>query len=524
MPNKSAKILPIIGLEVHIELDTVAKMFCSCPNSPDDKPNSNICPICLAYPGALPTLNKHAIELAIKFALATKCDIASKTSWDRKNYFYPDLPKGYQITQQFNPIAFSGTLPGDSHIRIKQVHLEEDAGKTVNFESLADLSQVHKTNGIDFNRSGAPLLEIVTEPDFETAQQAVSAARELQRLVKYLGISKAILQKGHMRFEPNVNLAIVQNDTLYITPIVEVKNLNSFRNLQDAIEFEINRQFDEFKLAPEKYEVDISELQASSKKSKSSNPLSLKDRSIYIGASKFPKINRGFDADKCVTIFQRSKESARDYRFFAEPDLPVLDISASWVSEIEKTLTELPASRCARFVNQFDIPEKSAIFLTSSKKLADLFEFSISSIESAKVSANLILGSLAETAKNLQKSITDLKISSRDLAELADLVLSNKISPNSAQKIAVEISQTGKTAEQIACELDLFLQSDQNLVESWVLQALAENKDAAETAKSPGKKQLKARNFLLGQVMKLSKSQAPADIAGELLDKLLNLD
>ena len=523
MQQNSYKILPIIGLEVHIELNTSAKMFCSCPNSPDDTPNSNICPICLAYPGAIPTLNKHAIELAIQFALATKCEIARKTSWDRKNYFYPDLPKGYQITQQFNPIAYSGTLPGQSHVRIKQVHLEEDAGKTVNLECAADLVGAVPHNGIDFNRAGAPLLEIVTEPDFESAKQAVNAARELQRLVKYLGISKAILQKGHMRFEPNVNLAIADCKNLYITPVVEVKNLNSFRNLQAAIEFEITRQFEEFQQSPDKFRIE--EVPASCDDSKSADQnslLNLTDRTLYIGLSKFPKINRGFDADQCVTIFQRSKESARDYRFFAEPDLPVLDISTSWVSQIRDSIPELPACRSARFEKQFCIPKKSAHFLTSTKDLADLFENSVSQNNNfSKICVNIILGALAEVAKNQNKSIPELKISSRDLSEIADLVLSNKISPNSAQKIAGEIAISGKSADQLASELNLFLQNDENRIANWVKQAIAENPDTVESANTPGKKQQKARTFLLGQVMKLSRSQAPAAVASKILNDLL---
>ncbi|MFQ5771850.1 MAG: Asp-tRNA(Asn)/Glu-tRNA(Gln) amidotransferase subunit GatB, partial [bacterium] len=292
----------VVGLEIHVQLCTKTKMFCSCAAEFGQAANSRVCPVCLGMPGVLPVMNKQAIEYAVLVGLALNCQVATFTKWDRKSYYYPDLPKNYQISQYDLPLSTNGFIEillesgQTKKIRITRAHLEEDAGK--NLHTAGDFSQV------DLNRAGTPLLEIVTEPDMNSAAEVRTLAVELQRMVRYLGVSEADMQKGHMRFEPNVNLVVTKNGAEYKTPIVEIKNLNSFRALERSVDYEINRQLDEF-------------LETG--------------KTLETGT----KSTRGWDDDNEVTVLQREKEEAPDYRYFPDPDLVPVELTKQWLDDIK---------------------------------------------------------------------------------------------------------------------------------------------------------------------------------------------
>lgn len=322
---------PIIGLEIHIQLAARTKMWCGCAVEFGKPPNTRVCPVCLGLPGALPVMNRQAVEFAVLTGLALNCKIAPVTKWDRKHYYYPDLPKIYQISQYDQPLCIGGyvELKADHKIhkiRINRAHLEEDAGK--NIHDLADCTAV------DLNRAGTPLLEIVTEPDFASADETREFAVQLQRLVRYLGVSEANMQKGQMRFEPNINLKITKDGREFRTPIVEVKNLNSFRALHGAISYEIQRQLEEW-------------------------------RQTGIVTETGNKSNRGWDDVRGVTTPQREKEEAHDYRYFPDPDLVPLTTDRHWVTELREHLPELPIPRTERFISEYKLsPPTSRPFAT----------------------------------------------------------------------------------------------------------------------------------------------------------------
>lgn len=333
MPNLlNEKFEPIIGLEIHIELKTLSKMFCGClADHFGKKPNTQTCPVCLGLPGALPVANKQAIEWTVLTGLALNCQIANFSKFDRKNYFYPDLPKGYQISQYDLPLAVNGSF---KTIRIKRVHLEEDTGKLIH-EAGSTL--------IDFNRSGVPLMEIVTEPDITSALQAKTFLQKLQQIVRYLGVSEADMEKGQMRCEPTVNLEIKKEGKTFYTPLVEIKNINSFRFVQKAIEFEISRQLKEFKKT---------------------------------GIEKQPgnKTTRGWSEILGETVPQREKEEAADYRYFPEPDIPPIRWRNEEIKKLRKLLPELPKEKIERFGKQYGLPRSVCLILTETREKADYFE------------------------------------------------------------------------------------------------------------------------------------------------------
>ncbi|TSC54337.1 MAG: aspartyl-tRNA(Asn)/glutamyl-tRNA (Gln) amidotransferase subunit B, partial [Microgenomates group bacterium LiPW_31] len=320
------RFFPIIGLEVHIELETESKMFCSCSASHfGKKPNTQTCPICLGLPGALPVPNKKAIEWTVLVGLALNCQIPIFSKFDRKNYFYPDLPKGYQISQYDLPLCQNGRLDG---VKIRRVHLEEDTAKLIH-----TIVKSKKCTLIDFNRSGVPLMEIVSEPDITSALQAKTFLQKLQQIVRYLGVSEADMEKGQMRCEPTVNLKIVKNGKTQFTPLVEIKNINSFRFVQKAIEFEINRQLKEFQ------------------KTRTEKGLG-------------NKTTRGWDEVKQKTVLQREKEEAADYRYFPEPDIPPMRWDKFTINNLQLTVPELPGQKVARFIKQYGLSKYDAVILT----------------------------------------------------------------------------------------------------------------------------------------------------------------
>ncbi|MCX6762279.1 MAG: Asp-tRNA(Asn)/Glu-tRNA(Gln) amidotransferase subunit GatB, partial [Candidatus Moranbacteria bacterium] len=385
------KYKPTIGMEVHVELATESKMFCECKNELglDRIPNTNICPICTGQPGALPAANEKAIEYVVKAGLALGSEIAEVSKFDRKNYFYPDLPKGYQISQYDQPLCLGGFLKiGEKKIGITRIHLEEDTGKLIH-QKGNDFSLV------DFNRSGVPLMELVTEPDIESAQEAKKFCEQLQLILRYIGISDADMEKGQMRCEANISISA--NEKLGTK--VEVKNLNSFKVVEKAIEYEIKRQAE------------------------------LLDEGKEIAQE-----TRGWDESKMITFSQREKESAHDYRYFPEPDLPPLEIGGEFVEKIRAKLPELPAQKIKRFQKEYNISDYDAGVLVRDKKLSEFFEESLSEAQElsgsgdkiAKLTANYIL---TEIRKYLDEktTISDLKLTSENFGELMSIIDKDKI-------------------------------------------------------------------------------------------------
>ena len=478
----------IVGLEIHVQLCTKSKMFCGCAVEFGAEPNSRVCPVCLGMPGVLPVMNKQAYEYAVLVGLALNCEIAQFTKWDRKSYYYPDLPKNYQISQYDLPLSESGyiEIPLESgktkNIRIIRAHLEEDAGKNVH--TTGNFSQV------DLNRTGTPLLEIVTEPDMNSAAEVRALAVELQRMVRFLGVSEADMQKGHMRFEPNINLIITKDGAEYRTPIVEIKNLNSFRALERSVDFEQARQLDEFL-----------------------------ETGVVMGMGN--KTTRGWDDEKERTVLQREKEEAHDYRYFPDPDLVPVKLTPQWLDEIRANLCELPIKRQLRYVEQYKLSDYDAGVLTADRSTSDLFDEAVKAGADPKRVCNIITQTGLKIANEKGCSAGDLGLKPQSVANLATMIESGTISAGSAGQILGAMVQTGKEPEVLAEELNLIQKSDAGELEAIVDKVLADNPKAVEDVTGGGKKSKKARGFLLGQVMQKSKGQANPKVVSEILAKKL---
>jgi len=478
----------LVGLEIHVQLCTMTKMFCGCALEFGAVANSRVCPVCLGMPGVLPVMNKQAYEHSVLTALALNCRIARFTKWDRKSYYYPDLPKNYQISQYDLPLGADGFIEiplgagRAKKIGITRVHLEEDAGK--NLHSAANFSQV------DLNRAGTPLLEIVTAPDMSSAAEVRALAVELQRLVRYLGISQADMQKGHMRFEPNVNLVITRDGGEYKTPITEVKNLNSFRALERSVDYEIRRQLDEFL-----------------------------ETGITIRTGN--KCTRGWDDNAQITVLQREKEEAPDYRYFPEPDLLPVELSDKWLEEIHLRLCELPINRQTRYVQDYKLSDYDAGVLTAERSTSDFFDKIVAAGGEPKRLCNLLTQVGLKLANERGCGIGQLGLKAEAVAELAEMIEAGTVSASAGDTIMEQMVKTSKTARILAEELDLLQKSDAGELESIVEKVLAENPKAADDAKSGGKRSKKAHGFLLGQVMQKTKGQANPKIASQILTKKL---
>ena len=478
----------IVGLEIHVQLCTKSKMFCGCAVEFGQKPNSRVCPVCLGMPGVLPVMNKQAFEYAVLVGLALNCEIAKFTKWDRKSYYYPDLPKNYQISQYDLPLSTNGyiEIPLESgrtkSIRIIRAHLEEDAGKNVH--TAGNFSQV------DLNRTGTPLLEIVTEPDMNSAAEVRALAAELQRMVRFLGVSQADMQKGHMRFEPNINLIITKDGAEYKTPIVEIKNLNSFRALERSVDYEEQRQLDEF-------------LETG--------------RVMEMGN----KTTRGWDDEREVTVLQREKEEAHDYRYFPEPDLVPVELTEKWLQEIRGRLCELPIKRQLRYVNEYGLSDYDAGVLTAERSTSDLFDEAVKAGADPKRICNLLTQTGLKIANEKGCSVGDLGLRPQSLAQLASMIEVDTISVSSSVPIFEAMVETGKEPEVLAEELSMIQKSDAGELEAIVDQVLADNPKAFEDVTSGGKKSKKARGFLLGQVMQKTKGRANPKVVSEILAKKL---
>ncbi len=480
----------VVGLEIHVQLCTKSKMFCGCAVEFGQIPNSRVCPVCLGMPGVLPIMNKQAVEYAALAGLALNCQIATFTKWDRKSYYYPDLPKNYQISQYDLPLSSNGHIEilldtgQTKKIRITRAHLEEDAGK--NLHTAGDFSQV------DLNRAGTPLLEIVTEPDMNSAAEVRALAVELQRMVRYLGVSEAGMQKGHMRFEPNVNLVITKAGVEYRTPIVEIKNLNSFRALERSVDYEIARQLDEF---------------------------------METGKTMEPgtKSTRGWDDVREETVLQREKEEAHDYRYFPDPDLVPVEVTGQWLESIKTQLCELPLVKQMRYVREYGLSDYDAGVLTAERSMAELFEKSVSLGGGPKRVCNIITQDYLKIANEKGCNVVDLGITPSTIAELARMVTIGQLSSTAVSTIsAITTADLTKTPTQIAKEYDLIQKSDAGELEAIVEKVLAENPKAVNDIRSGGKKSGKARGFLLGQVMQKTEGRANPKVVSEILARKLS--
>jgi aspartyl-tRNA(Asn)/glutamyl-tRNA(Gln) amidotransferase subunit B len=470
----------IIGLEVHAEMQTKSKMFCGCPvvDNTIAEPNVAVCPVCAGMPGMLPVVNQRAVEYGIKVALALGCEINPRSIFARKNYFYPDLPKGYQISQYEEPLARNGTLTirtseGVRTIRVRRVHLEEDTGK---------LTHVDGASLIDLNRAGVPLLEIVSEPDIRSAEEAHSYGEALRSILRYLGVNSGNMQKGVIRFEANVSVRPVGSAELRTR--TEVKNLNSFRALRGAVDYEIQRQ-------------------------------------IQLHEKSQPVIQQtmGWDENNQQTYTQRVKEEEDDYRYFPEPDLPPLVVEASWVEEIRSGLPELPAAKAARFVSEYGLSEYDAEVLVAEQEVADYFEGTVSaSGVPAKTAVNWISGEIFSWLNQSGETVNSLKVSPQALGELLQLIEKGEINQNTGKSVLAEMLQSGQSAPEIVEAKGLRQVSDQDRITEMIEAVLDENPEQV-AAYLGGKESL--LNWFFGQVMRAAKGQANPQIVREMLNQQL---
>ena len=490
MIDTNEEVTPVIGLEIHVELDTATKMFCRCRNRFGDLPNTNVCCVCIGMPGVLPVMNRRAVEHAMTAALALNCTVAPVTKWDRKGYYYPDLPKNYQISQYDLPLGADGwvaaPLPDGSvkKVRILRVHLEEDAGKNVHDHPAH--------TAVDLNRAGVPLLEIVSEPDMNSVAEAAAYARLMQRLMRWLGVSQANMQMGQMRFEPNINLHVRRGQRVYETPIVEVKNLNSFRALERTIDYEIRRQMEEHRA----------------------------DREGFTLAG-LGKQNRGYDDDRGVTLVQREKEEAHEYRYFPEPDLVPVVVSDEWRRSVAARIGELPMARRRRYVADYGMGLKEADALTQDAPTGDLLDAAAAAGAEPKRCANLLLTRGAAIANERSCTIAGIGLTPEQLAGLAGMLSAEEVNATAAARIFDLMVAQGGDPKAIAKAEGLLAVTDTGRIETWVDEAVAANPDAVKEARAAGKKQKKAFGFLMGQVMQRSGGAAvPAEVQRLLRRKL----
>ncbi|MBI2053555.1 MAG: Asp-tRNA(Asn)/Glu-tRNA(Gln) amidotransferase subunit GatB [Candidatus Sungbacteria bacterium] len=511
------KYAAVIGLEIHAELNTKTKMFCSSLNDPDEKhPNINICPVCMGHPGTLPTINEDAVKKVVSVGLALGGDIAEFSQFDRKNYFYPDLPKGYQISQYEYPLVKGGMIEVMGRpIQITRIHLEEDTGRLIHDKSS-------QATLVDFNRAGVPLMELVTEPDIRTGEEVRLFGEALQRILRYVGASDADMEKGQMRVEVNISLRPEKSNIplmevkhgeeknfidvildengkkwgVLLGTKVEVKNINSFKYAADAVDYEIRRQ-----------------------------------SAILDRGEKVVQETRGWNEHKGESFSQRSKESAHDYRYFPEPDLPPLNISRDFVAEIRTALPELPRAKQERFIREYGLEQGIAEILIREKHLADYFEAAISEARQhdketdekprknlAHTIAALITGELLHLMREAVAEIRNIRITPENMGELADMIAEDKISNLAAKQILAEMFASGEDPSDIAERLGLWQMSGTADLEDIARHIIKENPAALEDYK---KGKTASLQFLMGQVMKESRGTANPTIVRRTLKRLI---
>jgi aspartyl-tRNA(Asn)/glutamyl-tRNA(Gln) amidotransferase subunit B len=480
-----------IGLEVHVHLLTKTKMFCGCSTEFGGEPNSQVCPVCLGLPGVLPVANKTAFEFALKTAIALNCEITPFTKFDRKNYYYPDLPKNYQISQYDLPFSHDGHLEietenGPKKVGIIRVHLEEDAGKLLHTgaggQSLVDL-----------NRTGTPLLEIVSKPDINSPREAYLYLTELKLLLRYIKVSDCNMQEGSLRCDANISLKVPRDGEVVQTPQVEVKNMNSFKAVEAALAFEAQRLFKEF--------------QKTGKTSKD-----------------VPKSTRAWDEDAGKTFLMRQKEEAFDYRYFPEPDLAPIEISHDWLEKIKETIPELPAERRAKFMRPTEeggygsSPYEAGV-LIQDDSIADYFEATVQLGADPKLASNWVMGDVMRELNEQKVSIAEFPIREDRLAQLLKLVAAKKINTTAAKEIFLEMLKSRKTPDELVKEKGLLQISDQSELEEVVDRIIAENPKPVEDFKK-GKKA--ARGFIVGLVMKETRGKANPKVVNQILSEKLS--
>ncbi|MCH7492229.1 Asp-tRNA(Asn)/Glu-tRNA(Gln) amidotransferase subunit GatB [Patescibacteria group bacterium] len=513
------KYEPVIGLEIHVQLKTASKMFCTCDNAGENQPpNTTICPVCMGHPGVLPVINDQAIQWAVMAALALGCEINQKSHFDRKSYFYPDLPKGYQISQLAAPFGHDGHLliqlrDAKRRVRIERVHLEEDTGKLMHEDDKS-------ASYVDYNRAGTPLVEIVSQPDLQTPYEAKVFLQDIRLIMRYLGISDADMEKGQLRCDANISLrpnpeyfqakadqAAIGLDPKKLYPKTEIKNLNSFRSVERALDYEIKRQ------------------------------------TKLWDANKEPRIQstRGWDDKNGVTTEQRQKEEHHDYRYFPEPDLPPLQLTDEFVDDIKKQMVELPYQKYQRFIEQFELGDYDTNILVADKKLANFFEEVISELRAwlvaleqftgteeeiwkkekkklVKAVANWIISRLMGLMNKQGHSISEVNITPENFAELVKLVYERRLNNQTAMVVLSKMYITGGDPSDIMEEEDLVQIADSKDIQKIVKEVLNSNPGIVEQYKSGKTTVLK---FLIGQIMKETKGRANAqEVEKKLIDSL----
>lgn len=470
----------VIGLEVHAQLLTNSKAFAAVSSEYGGAPNSQVTPLCLGHPGTLPVLNENLVRYIIKMGLATNCSVAEKSIFARKNYFYPDLPKGYQISQYDTPICYQGHIDieledYDKRIGVTRIHMEEDAGK-----SIHDQDPYHTL--VDLNRAGTPLIEIVSEPDLRTPKEAYAYLTKIRQIVQYLEICDGNMEEGSLRCDANVSIRPRGQEELGTR--TELKNMNSFRNVERAISYEIERQIE-----------------------------------VVENGGNVVQTTLLWDPNKLETREMRSKEEAHDYRYFPEPDLPPVIVGKELLNEIKEELPELPDVRFERFMNELDLSKDDAFILTETRRLADYYEEALSILNEPKAVANIILSEVLRVLNEQSISIDEFSISAERLTELVSMKIEDKINSSAMQTIFNEMLESDESAEELAGKLNLVQVSDSGFIDPIIDDVIASNPDEAQRYRE-GKKAL--IGFFIGQVMKKSQGKANPKLVRELVTSKLD--